>query len=195
VSRLSTWTSHLEQLARELEAVHVHRQLWRELSEAIRTEAAQQSSVWLDHYMLLYAIGQSIAVRRVVKSTRGAIALDSTLRSMQKDAEIFRAAATWAPRTLIPAADLARVEAVCLPILPWVNQTLAHLDPRGRPPMGYTWGDLDRAIDTITEVVKDYYQALTGTLRLVDEPVITPLWRRLFARPLFYPPADLPDQP
>jgi hypothetical protein len=68
-------------------------------------------------------------------------------------------------------------------IVPWVNRTIAHLDPRGAPQVSYTWGDLDSAIDLISDIIHDYKAALTN-VDTVRDSVLHPYWREPFTSPL-----------
>jgi hypothetical protein len=89
------------------------------------------------------------------------------------------------PGSLDPVADKARIEAAVVPLMPWRDKRVTHIDRDEEMP-ALTWEELDVAIDVVTEVFSLYSSRLTGVNYHVDfsDPGWHQ-WRTVFQCPLF----------
>jgi hypothetical protein len=179
------WFSDLAELRRELRNLVIHRSLFRDVTTALQSVAPDSPDTWLKHYVALYAASQATAIRRLSRSTGAAIAIDRSLKSFRDHPAQFEACRLNNTIQLDPVADLERLEQAVSPIVPWVDRTIAHLDPRGAPNDPYTWGTLDRAIDLSVELVRSYSRALDDVDYVIDDFGISAGWKMAFSKPLF----------
>jgi AbiU2 len=64
-ARLKRWQRHADILKYEVWGLHHHRNLWRQMREAL-VKASPDEGTYLDHYDKLYVDSQCVAVRRLV---------------------------------------------------------------------------------------------------------------------------------
>ena len=71
-------------------------------------------------------------------------------------------------------------------VIDWADRVIAHSYPREqRPTSTVTYGDLDRAIDHMTDTYNRYRELLSATTIAFEVTAIDPAWVTTFDRPLF----------
>lgn len=81
-------------------------------------------------------------------------------------------------------ADLARITDTCSVVTAFVDESLAHV---GEATVVPTWDELDRCIDLAEEMFVKYSELITGQ-GWVLPPIVDPLWKRTFTKPIFRAP-------
>src|SRR5580658_8544294 len=81
---LERWRIDISYLERELYTMITHRQLWRAVVDAIGQQAGTTSTVWPNHYTMLYVNTQTMAVRRLVRNKASGTSWFSLMSSIMK---------------------------------------------------------------------------------------------------------------
>jgi hypothetical protein len=208
------WKGHVVRLGSDVVAVHVERQMFKELVDAIEKRAGETPATWRNHYARLYLAGQSMALRRVVRGDDRDVSLKGLLKGLAAHPEIItvdRLNGVWAPyASSYPVLLQARKEHFARqwgdaageqldPDVPRrdldqlfrdLRATLTWADktiahiPKDDTVIPYSFDQLDDAIETTTEVFKTYRELITGSA-LLPEAIALPWWQRTFDRPLF----------
>jgi hypothetical protein len=81
--RLARWHEWDQVIRRDLIDVFHHRDLWQTTTKAIQRVAPDSPGTWIRHYATLYAQGQMVAIRRVVRGRNsGSVSLFRLLREI-----------------------------------------------------------------------------------------------------------------
>jgi len=83
----------------------------------------------------------------------------------------------------IPTSDLGQLSDQAKKVVAFANRTVAHLDPRGWD-ASLTFGELTRAIDTVSDLHARYLLLLTGVAKGMLTPTIQGDWREPFRQAL-----------
>jgi hypothetical protein len=207
-----------DQLRRDIVELVANRQMWKEVTDAINSRAADTPATWRNHYSRMYAVAQMVAIRRLARGRSSEVSFVGILRTLadhptaiteefircegkaqgadpgliERGVEAFRR--EWAGSTgyldpCIPRRDVNELMRVARPVMDWVDEVEAHrLPPSETGPPAPLFGDIHAAIDKLIEIFQRYYVLLTGTYVAWGGLVIDPDWVRTFDRPLFDPP-------
>ncbi len=220
---IAEWIAWLNDLRPDLEFTHFHGEMWREVTDAMWERAPETPGVWRAHYLRLYVDGAAMAVRRLLRTGgSGTITLGKILEGISNHPELFttdRYLERWEGRNGPDQLERARIEfdrdwtdgQGCLDlrrvrrdrqqmneiadrVVQFADESLAHTIP-GRPMVeGLTFGNLNKAIDHVTETFQQYAAMLTGNWYALV-PIVTPEWKSSFYRPLFDAPEWWPLEP
>lgn len=217
---VTRWRGHIDPIRVNLVQVQIHRTIFREVVAAVEREATPRTTAtWRNHYAQLYVQSQMMAIRRIIRGTADQFSLSGLLRAMERHPaamtaemaiaisddlgggrsadDVVRDLLTrWADESgcldpRIPRRDRNALMRERRTILDWADQTLAHIQiqPIDIP----TFGDLDRAIDHVTDVFQRYGQLLTAQHYAVDQIIEDLNWREALSRPLFPSPLGPPE--
>jgi AbiU2 len=207
------WRSRWEDLQPQIWDLHVRREIYDGLDEAILARGLPEAGRFLDVQRPMYAEAQAMTVRRLVDTNQRT----NSLRTLVADLEANRDLLTFDRFTAIGGyntedehdlrfardrfaalsddgvivsseylADLQRrLWEAGATVRAWVNQHVAHLDA-GRE-SSVTWGDLHRAFDDLSLLYTEVGGLVTGAHH-VPEPGISWNWRKVFWEPLFLNP-------
>jgi hypothetical protein len=153
------WSGWLDQLNREMIWLHLHRDIWRKLTDAIVKEAPESSSVFIDHYKTLYVGGICMAIRRLLDKDDQSVSLRRLLVDVQRNPQAMSVdrwasrlpadleenwrqrdladfIGAWAPNgrhvdPSIVTADIAALDEQCEAVVHYATRRHAHLDQRG----------------------------------------------------------------
>ena len=162
------------------------------LSEPL--EAADPTNPWTRNYDSLYFDSQLVALTRLVftkKSRERQVSLGTVLDAFSRqpalcgELELGHRQLVCGPGPVDPIADKATIEAAVVPLMPWRDKRVSHID-RDETLPAITWEELDIAIHAVTEVFSRYSSRLTGVNYHVDfnDPGWHQ-WRTVFQHPLF----------
>jgi hypothetical protein len=90
-------------------------------------------------------------------------------------------------------ADLTRINNTCAEVTDFADGRIAHVGDTSADP---TWDDIDRCIDLAEELFVKYALLLTGAGWILP-PIVDPLWKRTFTKPIFPDPSQrlMPPSP
>jgi hypothetical protein len=213
---IATWIRWLSDLRQDLIQIHHHREMWTAVSHAMIEKAPATPptpATWLNHYQRLYVDGQTIAVRRVIRSNaswKDNVSLGRVIESMVDNPQVLsldRHLERWLKRDGPDQLNRARSEyaywsdgsgnlrvsrlnedkadlnRVAEGVMTFADRSVAHT-AEGRAHHPLTFGELDAAIDQVAKVFQDYAVLVTGTYHFLT-PVIQDNWQAAFYRPLF----------
>jgi hypothetical protein len=80
--------------------------------------------------------------------------------------------------------DLEALRSTTSGVVHFATRTVAHLDKRGVD-QEITFGELNRALDTLSDLVRRYHLLVTGSSLLRVEPTMQGDWKAPFRIPLF----------
>ncbi len=190
--------------------MHLHRHAWQEVGSIIDRNGGLPDSYYWQYMRDVYAVTQSVAVRRQADQDGQVITLGRLILEISQQPENISRAfylAMWdEPRypdrligerayremagsgdyldPAIPLADLAALVEASASVKKYVDRHLAHSDRRPVPTTSLPkLDDVHTAIDTIGDLHRRYHALLTciGITQLV--PVIPHDWLAVFRQP------------
>ncbi len=218
-SRTENWRSWIDYLRRNLLTVHHNRQMWKAVTDAIISTAPAAPATWSNHYTRMYVEGQAMAIRRLIRAAgRDTITLGKLMEDMERHADLLARDAyvalvtgkddddhwvttmghhydaTWSDgrgrlNLTKLRGDIQDLHEVARNIVSFAGNAIAHITDETQPT--FTYGQLDGAIDHISNVFQSYAALVTG-VHFMLRPAIQDNWEAAFYRPLFPPPNGWP---
>jgi hypothetical protein len=216
---LAEWREALSIIGNDLRDLFTHRLLWRSTIDAALAQVAahnhEASGVWPNHYTQMYAVTQSIAVRRAIVpgKYREQVSLSRLLSDIVENSEwitwdrVTRHVAAKCPKRIleaerqevwshwsnddgdfqaeVPRRDRDDLFRTAAGLLDWTDTRLAHLNPKEAPPTNPTHDQLDASIDRVGRIFNRYKRLLWGFDSDVTRVQLESGWTALLARPLF----------
>jgi len=213
---LEQWKAWMKDILRDLYGIHHDREMWKAVTAAIYDSVPPTPPYWVTHYRHLYVDGQTVAIRRLIRSAGAdTVTLGKLLESIALNAELLTAdwylsllpehnrVAPWIDDRLrdfrrdwddgsgkVDAQrirrDKAELNQIAQKVVDFADAAVAHLT-EGRPRPSLTFGELDEAIDNTGRLFQTYAALLTNTHYALT-PDVDDEWRSTFFRPLFKPP-------
>lgn len=200
------WLDHLAGIVNEVYTMHMYRFLWRRLAE-ITQSADLPPSVIFDAFGVWYASTQAAAVRRQVDRRRDVVSLVRLLEEIAAHPEVMtrdRHLALWrrddgdfeepgnrnydrfagarerdVVETTLVRGHIQTLTETAEVVRTYVNEVVAHTADETTHAVP-TFAELNAAIDTIGEIVKEYASLLKAEVLWQLEPVIQHDWEAPF---------------
>lgn len=216
--RIIKWRRWLEgQMRSEVLTAHLHRDVWKQTRAVIDANDSLPPSYWWDFISDLYASTQASAVRRLVDRGSDGVSLRRLIAEVegschlvtldyfigmyppenhQRVAQAHRWWRRWFAGEVgdhvcptIVSADLNELETTTAELRRYVDQYVAHTDPRAtRPDQIPTLNDVHKAIELIGTLYQRYYLLITGNATGVT-PQIQGDWMAVFRQPWMTAPS------
>lgn len=207
---LGEWRSVLEGIKPDVPRLHHHRDPWTQTNDAVRREAPPDApATWAIQYFQIYVQSQASAIRRIVLSQSGSLALDRLLQQIASPSDVVTPERIYPDNGpvggylleavrgqllilctpeghLDPAHPLERRESLrteTRAVTDLVNRTIAHIDPRGFD-QEVTLQKLHESVDHIAAAFRWIGLLLNGTEYELT-PIVQNDWTRLLSRPFF----------
>lgn len=213
------WRAHWEDLQPQVWNLHVRREIYDALDEAILGRGVPEAGAFLDVQRAMYVEAQAMTVRRLVDTDRRTHSLATLVSDLQRHRELLtferflaiggydaddehdlrfardRFTAMSEDGTCVSLEYLAdlerRLKEAGATVREYVNQHVAHLDSEREATV--TWGDLHRAFDSVSALYTEVGGIVTGAHH-VPEPSISWNWKKVFWEPLFLSPERRREQ-
>jgi hypothetical protein len=213
------WRAHFEDLQPQLWNMHVRREVYDALDDAILRRGVPESGAFLEIQRPMYVEAQAMTVRRLVDTdsrTHSLVTLVDDLKrhrhmltfnrylarggyNVDDEHDLRFARQRFSKMSndgINVSADYLngirrRLRQAGATVAAYVNQHIAHLDA-GRE-SSVTWGDLHRAFDSVSELYTEVGGLVTA-VHHVPEPSISWNWKRVFWEPLFPSPERRREQ-
>lgn len=162
---------------------------------------------FIERIQLWYADHIIMALRRQAKIDKGAISLARLMDEIRQEPRLVdrvhwrslmqgytvepladqmfdRIAGTGEPhlRTEIVMMDLETLRAIVNSCERWADKRVAHHD-QGSDPSPPTFGEVDTALNAVSEMLQKYHVLVTGDAIAYTTPVIQYNWKRVFEIP------------
>ncbi len=216
---LAEWREALSIIGNDLADLFTHRLLWRSTVDAALAQVAahdhEADRVWPNHYTQMYAVTQSIAVRRVIVPGKygDQVSLGRLLSDVAANSHwitwdrVIHHVADKCPRRImeaerqevwsywsdaggifqqgVPQRDRDELFRTAAELLNWTDTRLAHLNPKKAPSSNPTYDQLDASIDRVGRIFNRYTRLLWGFDSDVSRVELEAGWTALLSRPLF----------
>jgi hypothetical protein len=205
------WVDWFERINNDITYLHRDRQVWRELMEMLSNNQEIPESWWIREWLTQISVkGLALGIRRQADTRNDVVSLVRLLREIQSNPNVisrdrFMAICNssgedaylqfrldknydeWSaggseidPGLVQKRLDTLHSAAEKVTI--YVNKRLAH-DDEGDPNVGFTFGELDVALDSIGNLLTDLYLLLKCAGLASPNPTIVNPWRRAFVVP------------
>jgi hypothetical protein len=206
----SKWRGWLETMAHHVYDLHHNRFMWRAMSDAIATRAADSPDTFLAHYTKLYVDSSVMGVRRLADGSEQSASLARLIAKMLQHRDVVTevryiaampeddrkwakrswALGGWADETGRVAVEVLERDQRELAnqvrsVVAFADRLVAHIDARGLRDLP-TFDDLDAAINGVGSLFKRYCHMLSVGVGSLT-PTIQDDWKATFRRPLFEP--------
>jgi hypothetical protein len=210
--RRAKWRSWVDQIRGQLIQAHHNRELWEDTTEAIRRVAPESPGTWIRHYSEMYAAGQLMAIRRVVRGGRDSISLVWLLKEIRAHPRVMSVDHYLGPVMergaspefvddlrdeyerlwgdghghVDPAKTREAQESLIRTLrapLEHADRRIAHIDRKAVETL-LTFDDLSEALNEVGKVYQRWAALLTAVHQELI-PVVQDNWRASFAQPLF----------
>lgn len=209
----AAWVADYKVLKGDVLNMHLHRQMFEELDDALVADQSQSASIWCEDFLRpLYIQAQGVTLRRLIDANTETVSFVRLLTLMSECPRVLSRARYLADvdpqdtdRIRFADADFDRLAGAGEPFIPrdrilalreaieteiravadHVSQWIAHRDREAKAPI--TWGELHNAVDRIGERLGEVSVMLTGGFQM-PKPTIQFDWKDVMRRGVFHRP-------
>lgn len=209
---VTKWVKWLDRINDDITMLHADRQIWREMMNLLQAKQQIPEREFMMSWITQQSVAAlAMGIRRQRDRRTDVISLARLLQEIKDNPDVLTRD-RFVEQTCVPGADdylrsamhktfdrwagddgpnvnpelikerIDHLDSAVEKIVHHVNKKLAHTD-EGEPPTGFTYGELDKAMNKIGDLLVDLHLLLKCASLTSADPTIQVPWRRAFVMP------------
>ena len=209
---VAKWVKWLDRINDDITMLHADRQIWREMMNLLQAKEQIPEREFMMSWITQQSVAAlAMGIRRQRDKRTDVISLARLLQEIKDNPDVLTRD-RFVEQTCVPSDDeylrsamhktfdrwadgdganvspeliqerIDQLDSAVEKIVHHVNKKFAHTD-EGEPPTGFTYGELDKAMKEIGDLLVDLHLLLTCASLTSADPTIQVPWRRAFVMP------------